>query len=91
MVLAKSSISKFFFFSIFRVNEAVFRSFPKKAIPRGIGCCLGSYAMDSLEGSLGENNKWRPYYKKKLKANDFVTTTLDPINGTIEYWVNGVR
>lgn len=47
--------------------------------------------MDSLEGSLGDNNKWRPYYKKKLKANDYVMTTLDLVNGTIEYFVNGVR
>jgi hypothetical protein len=45
--------------------------------------------MDTLEGAVGESNKWKDYYRKKLKQHDVITTTIDPIAGTIEYNLNG--
>lgn len=45
--------------------------------------------MDTLEGAVGESNKWRDYYRKKLKQGDVVLTTIDPVAGTIEYMLNG--
>jgi hypothetical protein len=45
--------------------------------------------MDSLEGAIGESNKWKDYLKKKLVAKDVIISTYDPVKGTIEYSLNG--
>lgn len=77
-------ISQVFFFSSFCLFFLIiFSSF--------LILHLGTYGMDSYEGAIGNCNKWRGFYKKKLKSGDCIGTTLDPKLGEITYYINGKK